>query len=385
MKNCADRFDGEGSYAQTGSAGKGREEDSMQKITEHGQKSRTLFGRDLPGRSQRARCGKENRKSRESFAATGIGKNRGGFGNTDVSRNGKITENPVIRQSTGGRKRPGSAYGEEKGQGNALRFSVKAAQKEERIPQDGADGPDYRTCRPDVRTKIRYALEAFLLVSVIDYLFYKRFPALLLLLPAGILFYRVRIREHGRERRKKLERDFREAISFIAISLRAGYSVENAFLEAERDLCDVIGADADMTLEMHRINARIRISVPAETVLSDFAVRSGSEEIGNFASVFCAARKLGGNMSEVTMETAERIGERMDVEREIETSVAAKKYEQRIMSIMPGVILLYMQLTSPGFLDVLYTTAFGAVVMTACLLVYAVSLFWGRKIVEIHV
>ena len=161
--------------------------------------------------------------------------------------------------------------------------------------------------------------------------------------------------------------------------------MENAFLEAERDLRDVIGADADMTLEMHRINARIRISVPAETVLSDFAVRSGSEEIGNFASVFCAARKLGGNMSEVTMETAERIGERMDVEREIETSVAAKKYEQRIMSIMPGVILLYMQLTSPGFLDVLYTTAFGAVVMTACLLVYAVSLFWGRKIVEIHV
>ena len=107
--------------------------------------------------------------------------------------------------------------------------------------------------------------------------------------------------------------------------------------------------------------------------------------IGNFASVFYAARKLGGNMSEVTMETAERIGERMDVEREIETSVAAKKYEQKIMSIMPGVILLYMQLTSPGFLDILYTTAFGAFVMTACLLVYAVSLFWGRQIVDIRV
>ena len=171
----------------------------MQKITEHGQKSRTLFGRDLHGRSQRARCGKENRKSRESFAATGIGKNRGGFGNTGVRRNGKSTKNPAARQGTGSRTRPGSEYGEEKGQGNALRFSVKAAQKEDRIPQDGADGPDYRTCQPDVRTKIRYALEAFLLISVIDYLFYKRFPALLLLLPAGILFYRVRIRDHGRE------------------------------------------------------------------------------------------------------------------------------------------------------------------------------------------
>ena len=236
-----------------------------------------------------------------------------------------------------------------------------------------------------MRTRIVCALESLLLVAVIDYLFYKRFLVLLLLLPAGFLLYRVRIRDLGQARRKKLERDFREAISFIAISLRAGYSVENAFLEAERDLADVIGTDADMTREIHRINARIRISVPAEEVLRDFAVRSGSEEIGNFASVFYAARKLGGNMSEVTMETAERIGERMDVEREIETNVAAKKYEQKIMSIMPGVILLYMQLTSPGFLDILYTTAFGAIVMTACLLVYAVSLFWGRKIVDIRV
>ena len=287
-----------------------------------------------------------------------------------------------------GRKREkntGSKHGENKRQGNALHFPAGSARKENKNMPERPDGPDYRTCPPDLKTRILCALESLLLVAVIDYLFYKRFLVLLLLLPAGIFLYRVRIRDLGRARRKKLERDFREAISFIAISLRAGYSVENALLEAERDLADVIGQDADMTLEMHRINARIRISVPVETALRDFAVRSGSEEIGNFASVFHAARKLGGNMAEVTMETAERIGERMDVEREIETSVAAKKYEQKIMSIMPGVILLYMQLTSPGFLDILYTTAFGAIVMTACLLVYAVSLFWGRKIVDIRV
>ena len=248
-----------------------------------------------------------------------------------------------------------------------------------------SDGPDYRVCRPDVRTGIFCALEALLLVVLADYLFYKRLIMLPVLMPAGFLFYRARIRDLSEARRKKLERDFREVISFIAISLRAGYSVENAFLEAERDLAGVIGPDADMTMEMHRINARIRISIPAEKALYDFAVRSGSEEIGNFASVFSAARRLGGNMSQVTVETAERIGERMDVEREIETSVAAKKYEQKIMSVMPGVILLYLQFTAPGFLDVLYTTAFGFAVMTGCLLTYAVSLFWGRKIVDIRV
>ncbi|MER2024100.1 MAG: type II secretion system F family protein [Eubacteriales bacterium] len=315
----------------------------MQRTTGQGKKLRKLIGRDQPFRSESACRGMENGKS------------------------------------------IGSKHGANKRQENALHFSAGSARKENRNVSERADGPDYRTCRPDVRNRILCALESLLLIAVIDYLFYKRFLVFLLLLPAGIFLYQVRIRDLGQARRKKLERDFREAISFLAISLRAGYSVENALLEAERDLADVIGQDADMTLEMHRINARIRISVPVEAALRDFAVRSGSEEIGNFASVFYAARKLGGNMAAVTMETAERIGERMDVEREIETSVAAKKYEQKIMSIMPGVILLYMQLTSPGFLDILYTTAFGAIVMTACLLVYAVSLFWGRKIVDIRV
>ena len=315
----------------------------MQRTTGQGRKLRKLTGREVLFRSERAPHGTES------------GKNMG------------------------------SRHGANKRQGNALHFPAGSVRKENKNMPERPDGPDYRTCPPDLKTRILCALESLLLIAVIDYLFYKRFLVFLLLLPAGIFLYQVRIRDLGQARRKKLERDFREAISFLAISLRAGYSVENALLEAERDLADVIGQDADMTLEMHRINARIRISVPVETALRDFAVRSGSEEIGNFASVFHAARKLGGNMAEVTMETAERIGERMDVEREIETSVAAKKYEQKIMSIMPGVILLYMQLTSPGFLDILYTTAFGAFVMTACLLVYAVSLFWGRKIVDIRV
>ena len=323
----------------------------MQRTTGQGQKHQKMIRREALFRSERTLRGTEN------------GKNTGN----------KRAKNTV------------SKPGENKRQGSALHFLSGSARKENMNLPESADGPDYRTCPPDVRKRIFCALESLLHVAAIDYLFYKRFLVFLLLLPAGVLLYKVRIRDLGQARRKKLENDFREAISFLAISLRAGYSVENALLEAERDLADVIGPDADMTLEMHRINAKIRISVPVETVLRDFAVRSGSEEIGNFASVFYAARKLGGNMSEVTMETAERIGERMDVEHEIETSVAAKKYEQKIMSVMPGVILLYLQLTSPGFLDVLYTTAFGAVVMTACLLVYVISLYWGRKIVDIRV
>ena len=140
-----------------------------------------------------------------------------------------------------------------------------------------------------------------------------------------------------------------------------------------------------MTREIGWINAQIKLSVPVERLLLDFGRRSGSEDIENFAAVFATAKRMGGNTAGIVRETAVTISSKIDVEREIETAIAAKKYEQKIMSVMPAFIILYMQLTSPGFLSIMYTTAFGMIVMTACLAVYAGALWWGAKIVDIRV
>lgn len=53
------------------------------------------------------------------------------------------------------------------------------------------------------------------------------------------------------------------------------------------------------------------------------------------------------------------LGDKIDVRKEIETTLSAKKAEQMIMSLMPAGIILYLQLTSPGFLEVLYGNPFG--------------------------
>ena len=74
-----------------------------------------------------------------------------------------------------------------------------------------------------------------------------------------------------------------------------------------------------------------------------------------------------------------------DVKKEIEATLAAKKSEQLIMSLMPAGIILYMRLTSPGFLDVLYGNPFGICAMTVCLGIYAGAYWMGRRIVDIEV
>lgn len=79
------------------------------------------------------------------------------------------------------------------------------------------------------------------------------------------------------------------------------------------------------------------------------------------------------------------LGDKIEVKKEIEATLAAKKSEQMIMSLMPAGIILYLQLTSPGFLQVLYGNAFGVCAMTACLGIYILSYWLGKKIVDIEV
>ena len=109
------------------------------------------------------------------------------------------------------------------------------------------------------------------------------------------------------------------------------------------------------------------------------------EDIENFASVFYTAKRTGGDMNRVIQKVTRMLGDKIDVKREIEATLAAKKSEQMIMSLMPVGIILYLQMTSPGFLSVLYGNPFGIAAMSICLAIYAAAYWMGRKIVDIEV
>ena len=85
------------------------------------------------------------------------------------------------------------------------------------------------------------------------------------------------------------------------------------------------------------------------------------------------------------LDAISKNGDKIDVKKEIEATLAAKKSEQMIMSLMPVGIILYLQMTSPGFLSVLYGNPFGIAAMSICLVIYAAAYWLGRRIVDIEV
>ena len=186
-------------------------------------------------------------------------------------------------------------------------------------------------------------------------------------------------------KKKEAELPVKDALTSLSVAVQAGYSVESAIKTCVRDLERLYGKGADIVEEFRYIESQQHISVPLEELFLDLGSRSQVEDIENFASVFYTAKRTGGDMNRVIQKVARMLGDKIDVKKEIEATLAAKKSEQMIMSLMPAGIIMYLQLTSPGFLSVLYGNPFGIAAMSICLAIYATAYWLGRKIVDIEV
>lgn len=178
---------------------------------------------------------------------------------------------------------------------------------------------------------------------------------------------------------------FKDAILSLASCLNAGYSVENGFEEALRETDRVYGKESMISSEIRLLLHKVRLNRTIGEALENFAARSGLDDVKSFANVFLAARESGGELMKIIARTAEIIGEKIRVQNDILTATASRRLEQKVMSAIPILIVFYMEITSPGFFQILYTTVIGRIIMTVCLGVYLFSCISAKRILEIEV
>ena len=184
------------------------------------------------------------------------------------------------------------------------------------------------------------------------------------------------------EQRRKLLLQFKDAIQSVSVALLSGYSMENAWKEAEMEISELHGTDAYMLVELKEINQGVAMNQPIEELLYRFALRSQCEDILNFAEILRFAKRSGGNLGKIIKNTTDRINEKFEIEQEIETIISGKKMEQKVMNIVPVALLAYLNLTSGDFLEPLYGSLFGACVMTIAFLAYLAAFSLSRKMIR---
>lgn len=178
---------------------------------------------------------------------------------------------------------------------------------------------------------------------------------------------------------------FRDAMMSVSTAQKAGYSIENAFIEAEKDMELLHGKNSPICKEMRRMITGLRNNVPLEKLMEELGKKSGNRDIADFASVFSVAKRSGGNMTQTIERTIDVIGKRAEVEKEIDVMISGKRLEARIMEYIPFGIMAYIGLANPGFFAPLYGNLAGIAIMTACMIATMIAVILSEKIVNIEV
>ena len=174
-------------------------------------------------------------------------------------------------------------------------------------------------------------------------------------------------------------------IDSIASALTAGYSIENALYEAHKDMLRLYGPGSIIVNELEYFFSMLDAGAPMEAVLSDFAKRADVEDITDFSEIFTLAKRNGGDFGGIIRKTVRMMKEKDETEREISVILSGRKYEQKLMCVIPFGIILYLRISSGSFLSVLYHNPLGITVMTLCLLIYAASYLISERLTDIKV
>ena len=186
-------------------------------------------------------------------------------------------------------------------------------------------------------------------------------------------------------KKKKFKEEFLRGISVLNTSLQAGYSMENAWKEVEKELLILYGDQSEFYLQLKEVNIRASHNIPIEKLFLEFAYECKIEEVIQFAELMEYGKRSGSKWKKIIDVTVSQMMEREDVKQQIEVIVAEKKLEQQVMNIMPLGILAFLQISAWDYMSVLYHNWFGIICMTIFLVGYIIVFYLSQKILRIEI
>ncbi|MCC8029038.1 MAG: hypothetical protein LIO75_04450 [Lachnospiraceae bacterium] len=224
-----------------------------------------------------------------------------------------------------------------------------------------------------------------LLSAAAAFVFYRSVWAMALAIVIVPLYLKRSRKRWMQTRMRELQLQFISAMQMVSGSLGAGYSIENAWRKAEKELCALYGEDAEFCAGLRYMNQRMAVNEPLEKILSEYAAQSGIEDICRFSEVFSYAKRSGGDLTEIIRSVTERMQQKAEILSDIETTVASKKMEQWMMNLLLPGVLLFVTISSPSYVSTLYHNALGILVMSICLGGYLCCMFWSERLTDIRV
>jgi tight adherence protein B len=179
--------------------------------------------------------------------------------------------------------------------------------------------------------------------------------------------------------RTEFEAQIPDALVMMANALRAGQGFDQSVRVVAEEGPDPIAHEFD------RVLAQQRLGVPPEETLRTLSERMQSEAFDWVVLATTIQREVGGNLAEIYDNIADTLRQRAMLRGEIRTLTAEGRISAFILILLPFVVAGIMLLLNPEYLELLYTTRAGIIMIIGSFVAMLVGVLWLRRIINFEV
>jgi len=233
--------------------------------------------------------------------------------------------------------------------------------------------------------QIRYTEYVALCVSVggtlgaLGFLATKSPVLATLLAIIGLILPRFYVKYRQAMRIRNIDTQLVDALILISNALKSGYS----FLQGVELVADE--APEPICVEFRRMLREVNLGLPVEDALDHIIDRVPSEDLDLVVTSVKIQRTVGGNLAEVLDKIIHTIRERIRIKGEIGTLTAQGKLQGIILTLLPPAMMIGVSAIAPEFMEPLYTTLPGKLMLAWAFMLQLIGGFFIFKIVDIKV
>jgi len=182
-----------------------------------------------------------------------------------------------------------------------------------------------------------------------------------------------------RRRLKNFALEFPNSIDIIIRGVKAGLPLG--------DCLRIIATEAGEPVrsEFRRIVEAQTLGLSAAEAVERMPQRIPTPEANFFAIVVAIQQKAGGNLAEALANLSRVLRERKKMRDKVKAISSEAKASAMIIGSLPIVVTALVYLTSPHYIELLWITDTGRIVLAACAVVMGIGIFIMKKMIAFDI
>lgn len=182
-----------------------------------------------------------------------------------------------------------------------------------------------------------------------------------------------------RRRQKKFVALLPDMLVLLAGTLKAGYSITQAFEAVSKEVEEPMGKELRRVVTEHRLGRTL------EDALDATAERMGSDDFAWTVMAIKIQREVGGNLAELLLTVADTMTQRERLRRDVNSLTAEGRVSAFILGLLPPGLGVVMFVMNRDYIASLFTPGLGYFMIGAAVVAMIIGFVWMKKIITIEV